>query len=280
MIFLSHFFFRIISDKISKKGVDIVTRDLLNLAVFVFSLVAVFGFLWWIVLLIKRLFGKQTVKDEKGNEVPISERITLARGGFLGSIIIVVVCYLFANGFTSPNEVAQQLHEESIILEKERAEKEAAEKIEKERKEQEELAAEEERKRQELADKEERKRQELQKRIDEENDDKNNHDFIEVTARDLMGILKSNAARANALFNGKYVKIIDGIVVNIESDGDFISIDVPGNLGLSRIQCFPKYDSTREQIFYISNGQYVTVYGQITDVGEIMGYSLKLLKIE
>lgn len=54
--------------------------DLLaTLGELVFLLLAIFGFLWWIVLLIKRLFGVKTVKDEKGNEVPISERIVFAR---------------------------------------------------------------------------------------------------------------------------------------------------------------------------------------------------------
>lgn len=237
--------------------------DLLaTLGELVFLLLAIFGFLWWIVLLIKRLFGVKTVKDEKGNEVPISERIVFARSWFLGSVIMFVACYIFVNGFVSLEEANKQ-------MEQKRIEREATEKIERERKEQEEKIERERREQEELATKQEM-----------EYDDKNNHDFVEITARDLMGTLKSNAARANALFNQKYVKIIDGVVVNIESDGDYINIDAPGGFGLPSVQCYPKYDSTKEQIFYLSKGQYVTIYGQITRVGEVLGYSLTLLKIE
>ena len=121
---------------------------------------------------------------------------------------------------------------------------------------------------------------ERQAKIDAENAEKNNHNFIEVSAYDLINQLEANAARASRNFNGKYVKITNALVTNIDSDGDYINVDYSERISFNSIQCFPKYESTKEQIFNLNKYQYITVYGQIKDVGEVMGYYVELLKID
>lgn len=197
----------------------------------------------------------------------------------------------------SPEE--RQKQEEAKRLQKEqedreRKEQEAAEKARKEQEEAERLQAEQEereRKEREAAEKkaqEERRKQEEAARKEQEKAQKelneiNSHSYTEIHIATLMDALKTNAARANKNYNGKYYKIVGGIVENIESEGSYISLDAPNNefdINLHHIQCYPQTDLAKEQIFRLNINQRVTVYGKITDVGEIMGYEFELMKIE
>ena len=104
--------------------------------------------------------------------------------------------------------------------------------------------------------------------------------YVEADINILISDAKNNAARANRAYNGKYVKIVGGYVHNIESDGDYISLSGDGSYSLLHVQCFPQNSEVREQIFNLNKGQYVTVYGRISKVGEIVGYRLEMHKIE
>lgn len=143
--------------------------------------------------------------------------------------------------------------------ERERAEKEAAER----------KAQEERRKQEEIKRKEREKSQ--------------NNSYTEINIATLMGDLKANAARANKKYNDKNFKIVGGVVEEIESEGDYVVINTPNfdvEMFWSKVQCFPKTDLVREQIFNLNKNQRVTVYGKITHVGETLGYDLELMKIE
>ena len=176
--------------------------------------------------------------------------------------------------------------EEEKRLQKEQQERENAEKAaaEKARKEQEaaELKAQkealEEQHRQAEAYRKEHEK--IQKDLNEIN----SHTYTEVHINTLMNDVKTNAARANKNYKDKYFKIVGGIVKNIESEGDYVSIEAPPSsdfdLDLFNVQCYPKTDLAKEQLFQLNMNQRVTVYGKITDVGEIMGYYLELMKIE
>ena len=262
------------------------TSGFFNFIFFIMILVFV-GHIWNLVDLIKkRSNGIEKItgfNNGKKKKINIEDAIDDAEKNIYVIVFMMCVCYLLGNGFHTPSESmeiyaqAEMDKEQNKLREQERKE---AEKLAKERKAKEEKLAEERKKQEKLAAKEEKKRLEQQAIIDKENADKNNHDFFEVNAQVLMYDLENNAARANKAYSNRYVKIVDAVVVNIESDGDFFVIDAPDGLGLRGVTCFPKYDSTREQIFSLNNGQYVTVYGKITRVGEVLGYSLDLLKIE
>ena len=105
-------------------------------------------------------------------------------------------------------------------------------------------------------------------------------DYAEADIDVLLRDVKNNAAKANKDYNGKYVKIVGGRVSNIESGASYISIGGSEQITLLHVQCYPKNQQTKDAIINLSKGQSVTVYGKIKDVGEIMGYSLDLDKIE
>ena len=105
--------------------------------------------------------------------------------------------------------------------------------------------------------------------------------YAEANIDVLLNDVKSNAAKANKNYKGKYVKIVGGVVKNIESNARYINIEGSDPYSiLINVQCYPKNDSVKNAMLELSVGQFVTVYGKITDVGEIMGYSLDLEKIE
>ncbi|MBR4151583.1 MAG: hypothetical protein IKT98_01330 [Selenomonadaceae bacterium] len=176
-----------------------------------------------------------------------------------------------------PAEVKRQEEEKRLQreqAERERAEQEAAEKARREQEAAERYAQEQRQKREEA----ERKKRE---KADKELREINSHSYTEINIATLINDAKNNAARANKNYNGKYFKIVGGIVQTIESDGDYISVESPvSDLSFLQVQCFPETNLAKEQIFQLNMNQRVTIYGKITDVGEIMGYKVELLKIE
>ena len=178
-----------------------------------------------------------------------------------------------------PEELKQQEEEKRLQREqeeRERAEREAAEKARREQEAAEKRAQEELRRQEEAARAEREKTEKALREI-------NSHSYTEVSIATLMNDLKANAARANKKYNGEYLKIIGGVVEKIESDGDYVNINTPTDdwdLLLSGVMCFPETDLAKEQVFNLNKNQRVTVYGRITRVGESLGYSMELLKIE
>lgn len=105
--------------------------------------------------------------------------------------------------------------------------------------------------------------------------------YAEADIDVLLDEVKSNAAKANKNYKGKYVKIVGGVVKNIESNARYFNLEGSDPYAfLINVQCYPKNSSVKDAMIELSVGQQVTVYGKITDVGEIMGYSLDLEKIE
>ena len=145
-----------------------------------------------------------------------------------------------------------------------------------------ERAAQEQQKKIEQAAKDEQKAAEKLAKAQKEAEEKaaaEANKYAEADINVLIDDAQNNAAKANKDYKGKYVKIVGGTLDHIESDGDYISIS-NGDMTLLHVQCFPKNKEVKEQMLNLSNGQYVTVYGKITRVGGIIGYSLDLDKVE
>ena len=107
--------------------------------------------------------------------------------------------------------------------------------------------------------------------------------YADVNINTLLSEAKENAAKANQKYKDKSVKIIGGHIDNIDSDVNYVSIGGAGaDYTLIHIRCSVKKSdkSLKDEILELKKGQNVTVYGTITEVGDIMGYSLKLDKIE
>ncbi len=100
--------------------------------------------------------------------------------------------------------------------------------------------------------------------------------YIDVLINDVQ----NNAAKANKNYKGKNVKITGGHVSVIESEGRYIVIKGSDQFNLLQVQCYPKNKDVKAAILELDKDQPITVYGKIKDVGEIMGYSLDLVKIE
>ena len=100
-----------------------------------------------------------------------------------------------------------------------------------------------------------------------------------VTADKLVEVLKGNALNASDTYKGKYVEVT-GQLSTIDSGGKYFSIaPMDGSFSLTNIMC----NITPEQKATVSkftSKQKVTVTGTITDVGEIMGYTMKVESIK
>ncbi|WP_127837549.1 OB-fold protein [Clostridium prolinivorans] len=102
---------------------------------------------------------------------------------------------------------------------------------------------------------------------------------IIVTVDKLKDDLESNALKASEMYKGKYVEVT-GKLSNIDSSGEYFNIDpLNDDFALINVQCY----ITEEQksiIAELKKGQKVTVVGTITDVGELLGYSIDVESIK
>ena len=96
----------------------------------------------------------------------------------------------------------------------------------------------------------------------------------------MMQDLENNAAAAQKRYKGQYVKV-SGMLGTIDSDMKYISI-IPDQYSIRGVHCtLKRNDSAQENyVMNLSKDQWVTAYGKITDVGEVLGYSMDVDKFE
>ncbi|WP_173663267.1 OB-fold protein [Selenomonas ruminis] len=105
--------------------------------------------------------------------------------------------------------------------------------------------------------------------------------YTNVDINVLMNDLEINAASASKKYKGKYVRITNGRITNIDSDGDYFTLEpLTENLTLASVHCSIESKKIKKQLLSLRNGERIIVYGHITDVGDIIGYSLDTQKIE
>lgn len=92
----------------------------------------------------------------------------------------------------------------------------------------------------------------------------------------LMDDLEENALKAKDTYNEQYVELA-GKLGTIDSSGDYITIE-PDNddFVIISVQCYIQDEEQKNIIKELSAGDSIVVKGQITDVGEVMGYSLDM----
>ena len=105
--------------------------------------------------------------------------------------------------------------------------------------------------------------------------------YMEVDVATMMNDLENNAMAAQKKYKGKDVKI-SGILGTIDSDGDYISIKPEDQFAVRGVHCtVNKKDKAQENyIMNLKKEQWVTAYGTITDVGELMAYTMEVDKFE
>ncbi len=96
----------------------------------------------------------------------------------------------------------------------------------------------------------------------------------------MMQDLENNAAAAQKRYKGQYVKV-SGMLGTIDSDMRYISI-VPDQYSIRGVHCTLKRNDKAQEsyVMNLSKDQWVTAYGKITDVGEVLGYSMDVDKFE
>ena len=99
---------------------------------------------------------------------------------------------------------------------------------------------------------------------------------IQVTAKQLVDELESNALSAKTKYDGKRV-VVTGKLSNIDASGDYFSIEGK-QYSFINIQIFIDEEFI-DTVSAFKKGQSVTVTGEVTDVGELLGYSIKAISI-
>lgn len=96
---------------------------------------------------------------------------------------------------------------------------------------------------------------------------------------ELVNDLEGNAMKAADKYKGQYVELT-GSLSNIDSSGKYIDIDpTDREFCLTGVQCYLQTEEQKAAVMDLSIGDTVVVKGKITDVGEVMGYSLNIDEI-
>lgn len=98
-----------------------------------------------------------------------------------------------------------------------------------------------------------------------------------VSADQLITDLEGNALKAETTYKDARVQVT-GYVSNIDAQGDYFSVD-NGDITFTGIQARITEDHL-PQVMEFTQGQEVTFTGTVTDVGEVMGYSIDVETID
>ena len=100
-----------------------------------------------------------------------------------------------------------------------------------------------------------------------------------VTVDKLMDDLETNALNASNTYKGQYVEVTGRLGV-IDSSGKYISLyPINDEFAIIGIQCYITEDQ-KAAVSQLQKDQQVAVVGTITDVGEVLGYSLQVESIK
>ena len=100
---------------------------------------------------------------------------------------------------------------------------------------------------------------------------------IAVTAEQLLSDLEGNALSAKNTWDKKLVTVT-GKLDNIDASGDYFSLSGDSEFSFINVQVYID-DSFIETVSGFTKGQTVTVTGEISDVGELLGYSVQAISI-
>ena len=100
--------------------------------------------------------------------------------------------------------------------------------------------------------------------------------YTAYSVEQLMDDLRTNALKAESTYQDQYVELTGRLNV-IDSDGDYLSI-VPENdpFAILGVQCYLQTEEQLQQVLDMEIDQVITVRGQITSIGEVLGYQLNV----
>jgi len=99
---------------------------------------------------------------------------------------------------------------------------------------------------------------------------------MQVTAKQLIDDLEANALSAKNKYDGKTV-VVTGKLSNIDASGNYFSL-AGKDFSITNIQIFID-EKFLDTVGAFKKGQSVTVTGEVTGVGELLGYSIDAISI-
>jgi len=105
--------------------------------------------------------------------------------------------------------------------------------------------------------------------------------YEQIDLRTMLDELDENALKAERNYQDKYVEVV-GKIANFDSDGSYISIE-PVNAdawNLTHVMCYIKNDDQLNFLLEKSVGDKITIQGQVTSVGEVLGYSIDIATVK
>lgn len=105
-------------------------------------------------------------------------------------------------------------------------------------------------------------------------------EYQQVEANLLLTTLEENALRAENTYQDAYLEITGELSV-IDSDGKYIGIKrTDGEISFVNIQCYITEESQLDKVLEMNIGDTIIVKGQVTDIGEILGYMVDIHDLE
>lgn len=103
--------------------------------------------------------------------------------------------------------------------------------------------------------------------------------YTKYNVSELMQDLDDNALKADEKYSKQYVEIT-GKLSTIDSSGKYISLDPENDdFVIMGVQCYIKNDTQKAQVMEMTREDIITLRGKITNIGEVMGYSLDIDEI-
>lgn len=104
--------------------------------------------------------------------------------------------------------------------------------------------------------------------------------YTAYSVSELMDDLNGNALKAAEKYKDQYVELTGRLNV-IDSSGMYISIvSTQDEFAILGVQCYLKSEEQKTAVMDMAVGDTLVVKGKITDVGEILGYSLDIDSVE
>jgi len=104
-------------------------------------------------------------------------------------------------------------------------------------------------------------------------------EYTPYTVDKLVDDLNENALSAKMNYDGKYVELT-GDLCNIDASGDYITLQpMYDEWSFDTIQCYIETEEQLTKVASMKTGDKVVLRGQVTDVGEILGYFLEIHEI-
>ena len=104
----------------------------------------------------------------------------------------------------------------------------------------------------------------------------------QVTVGEMTKVLDENEMRAQKMYSGKWLEIT-GYLGNMDSEGEYFSLESNSARVFSTdVKCSipsDKREAITEKLANMNKGDKIKVKGKVTDMGEIMGYTVSIIDV-